>query len=96
VISRSAQTPPEIAPRHLSAVVVLVGSLVLVGCKTKEKTPIEQEQLQAVSTESAICSNCNKTDSNGRKQGLWVEEMVIYRFEWYYDVGARFIAPDCR
>lgn len=36
-----------------------------------------------------IISNYNKTDNNGKKQGLWIEEEGITRIEQYYKNGVR-------
>jgi len=41
------------------------------------------------SSQHGITSDYNKTDSNGKKQGLWIEEIGEIRREQYYKDGIR-------
>ena len=47
-----------------------------------ENTPSSKEQ-----SENSPCIDCNKTDENGRKQGLWIEGDETSHIEMHYKDG---------
>jgi antitoxin component YwqK of YwqJK toxin-antitoxin module len=61
-------------------------ALKLAPSQNSNKTDGAENQFAGESWKE-ICSECNKTDSAGRKQGLWVKVVMHYRFEEYYKDG---------
>ena len=63
-------------------------ALKLAPSQNSNKTDDAENQFAGESWKE-ICSECNKTDSAGRKQGLWVNVDGNYRSEIHYKDGMR-------